>query len=130
MELCDSLGLPVEQFNITYEDWQDADELFATTTDGGIVPIIRINQRVFSNDAAGEVSLALQNHYWKWHLDSSIVNQSSAKEVACFETGTVDSVFDQFRKLISEAFFNWLVAFPLNDKLPRVKWKASLIQAE
>lgn len=72
MELCEHQQLSVEQTDITLQELLDADELFATTTGGGIVPITKVNQHTFSNDAAGEITLALQETYWQWHSDESM----------------------------------------------------------
>jgi len=70
MELCDHHHLSVEEANITLEELLNADELFATTTSGGIVPITRVNQNIFSNDTGGETTLTLQESYWNLHKNS------------------------------------------------------------
>ena len=72
LELCAHLGFDVTEKNISMSELLDADELFATTTGGGIIPITRINEHTFSNNAPGEVSLTLQATYWEWHKDTSM----------------------------------------------------------
>lgn len=72
MELCDHHGIPVTARDISLDEFLSADELFATTTGGGIVPITAVNNRVFSNNAAGEQTLLLQETYWQWHRDTSM----------------------------------------------------------
>lgn len=72
LELCAHLGFQVIEKDITLSELLDADEVFATTTGGGLIPITRINQKIYSNDAPGEVSLALQATYWEWHQDTSM----------------------------------------------------------
>ena len=72
MEICAHHKLEVAEKNISVEELLEADEVFATTTGGGIVPITRINDRSFSNDVPGEQTLALQTTYWQWHKDSSM----------------------------------------------------------
>jgi len=72
MELCTHQKLSIEESTITLDELLDADELFATTTGGGIVPIIRVNQRSFSNSVPGELTMALQQGYWQWHRNSSM----------------------------------------------------------
>ena len=72
MELCKDQHIFVEETNISLEQFLSADELFATTTGGGIVPITRANQNVFSNDVGGEVTLVLQESYWRWHKESEM----------------------------------------------------------
>ena len=72
MELCAKHNVSVEETDITLQKLLDADELFATTTGGGIVPITRVNQHTFSNDVAGELTLSLKDTYWQWHNDGSM----------------------------------------------------------
>ena len=67
MELCGEFGLEVVEKDISMEELFTADEVFATTTGGGIIPITQINERSFSNDRPGEHTLALQSRYWEWH---------------------------------------------------------------
>jgi len=42
------------------------------TTGGGLVPIVCVNQHRYSNDAPGELTLALQATYWEWHNDNTM----------------------------------------------------------
>lgn len=72
IELCVHHGLVVSERDITLEALLDADEVFATTTGGGLVPVTRINQRSYSNDTPGELTMALQATYWEWHKDSTM----------------------------------------------------------
>ena len=48
------------------EELLDADEVFLTTSSGGLVPVARVDERVFSNDAPGETSLRLREVYRDW----------------------------------------------------------------
>lgn len=73
MEICAGLSIPVEEAHIPVAAFMEADEVFATTTGGGIVPIAAINDRVFSNGAPGEISRRLASEYWKWHDDPAMV---------------------------------------------------------
>ena len=72
MELCNHHHLPVVEKNISLDEFLDADEIFATTTGGGIVPVTRVNQHTFSNNAVGETTQVLQNTYWQWHNNESM----------------------------------------------------------
>lgn len=67
MEICKRHSVPVSETDISLDDLYDADEVFATTTGGGLVSITRINQHTFSNDKPGEMCSLLQNTYWQWH---------------------------------------------------------------
>lgn len=67
IEVCAELGLPTEIRPIAVDEFLEADEAFATTSGGGIMPITRIDDRVFSNDAPGPVTHAIKDAYWAWH---------------------------------------------------------------
>ncbi len=72
IEICLHHGISVEQSDIDLAALMDADEIFATTTGGGIIPVTRINEHLFSNDVAGELTSNLKDTYWQWHADSSM----------------------------------------------------------
>ncbi|OED44746.1 branched-chain amino acid--2-keto-4-methylthiobutyrate aminotransferase [Chromatiales bacterium (ex Bugula neritina AB1)] len=72
IELCHHEEIAVVEEDISLQSLMEADEVFATTTGGGIIPVSRINQRIFSNDGAGEISRILQERYWQWHSDPSM----------------------------------------------------------
>ncbi|MEM7301015.1 MAG: aminotransferase class IV [Pseudomonadota bacterium] len=67
MEIAESIQLNVEAANFDVEDLLEADEVFVTTTGGGIVPVTRINDRIFSNGAPGNITREISETYWKWH---------------------------------------------------------------
>jgi branched-chain amino acid aminotransferase len=46
---------------------EEADEVFAATTAGGVMPVSRIGKRILGNDRPGPVSLALKQAYWQRH---------------------------------------------------------------
>lgn len=68
-DLCDSLGVPWEVRAITADELRDADEIFTSTTAGGVMPASRIDGRILSNDRPGPVSARLKETYWQWHRD-------------------------------------------------------------
>ncbi len=72
LEICQQHGIAVSVKDLSMTELLDADEVFATTTGGGIVPITRVNQRSYSNDAPGETTLALQATYWQWHQNGAM----------------------------------------------------------
>ena len=69
LEIAETLGLNTEVREISFEEFLDADEAFATTSGGGIVPITKVNNRTFSNGVPGEVTQLLAGIYWDWHND-------------------------------------------------------------
>lgn len=72
IEICEHHSLTVRLADISLDQLLGADEVFATTTGGGIVPVTDVNQHSFSNGAAGEISRLLNDTYWTWHNDSAM----------------------------------------------------------
>lgn len=67
IEICRELGLPVHAGPMTRDDLYDADEIFTSTTAGGVMPVARIDGRILSNDRPGPVSRRIRETYWAWH---------------------------------------------------------------
>lgn len=68
-DLCDELGIPWQIRAITADELRDADEVFTSTTAGGVMPASRIDGTILSNDRPGPVSARLKDAYWQWHRD-------------------------------------------------------------
>ncbi|WP_138470618.1 aminotransferase class IV [Poseidonocella sp. HB161398] len=71
-ELCAELGIPVEIRPLPVAEFRDADEIFAATTAGGIMPASRIDGRIMNNDRPGPLSMRLHDRFWQkraegWH---------------------------------------------------------------
>ncbi len=67
IDICHELGLAVSVAPMTREDLYEADEIFTSTTAGGVMPAARIDGRILSNDRPGPVSRRLRETYWRWH---------------------------------------------------------------
>ena len=48
---------------------QSANELFATSTAGGIMPITKINGKEVGNGSIGNITRKLSKIYWEKHTD-------------------------------------------------------------
>ena len=72
MEICAHHKIEAETADISLDEMLEADEVFATTTGGGPVPVTRINERVYSNDAVGELTSLFSQTYWEWHNDPAM----------------------------------------------------------
>ena len=68
-DLCDALGISWEIRAITADELRDADEIFTSTTAGGVMPASRIDGRILSNDRPGPISARLKDTYWQWHRE-------------------------------------------------------------
>ena len=66
-ELCDALDIPFELTQLSAQALRDADEVFLSSTAGGIMPISRVDQRILSNDRPGELTTQLRDLYWSRH---------------------------------------------------------------
>ncbi|SNB71996.1 branched-chain amino acid aminotransferase [Arboricoccus pini] len=71
-ELCQELGIPHDIRPISKAELEDADEIFMSTTAGGIMPVSRLGTRILGNDRPGPISATLRETFWKkreqgWH---------------------------------------------------------------
>jgi branched-chain amino acid aminotransferase len=69
LELCEQAGITAAIAPITRAELEDADEVFAATTAGGVMPVSRVGGRILGNDRPGPVSLRLKRAYWQAHAD-------------------------------------------------------------
>jgi branched-chain amino acid aminotransferase len=67
LELCETMGIEASVAPIPRAVLEDADEVFAATTAGGVMPVARVSGRILGNDRPGPVSMALKQAYWKRH---------------------------------------------------------------
>jgi branched-chain amino acid aminotransferase len=67
LELCAELEIPAEVAPVPRALLEDADEVFAATTAGGVMPVARLNERIIGNDRPGPVSVRLKELYWRKH---------------------------------------------------------------
>ena len=66
LELCAELDLVTEVRPIALSEFMESDEVFTATTGGGVAPVTRVNDRVFSNDAPGPVTKRISGTYLSW----------------------------------------------------------------
>jgi len=69
LDLCSELGIPCEVRPLTADELREADEVFTSTTAGGVMPASRIDGRIKGNDRPGPVSMRLKESYWQFHKD-------------------------------------------------------------
>ncbi|MBW2611059.1 MAG: aminotransferase class IV [Deltaproteobacteria bacterium] len=69
IEIATDHGYEVIQHNLAADDARTADEVFATSTAGGIMPITKIDGRTISSGIPGSVTQELQKRYWRLHED-------------------------------------------------------------
>ena len=66
LEMADHLGINTSIRALGVEELLEADEVFISSSGGGVIPIIRVNETIFGNGASGPVSIQLNETYWTW----------------------------------------------------------------
>ncbi|KUF09111.1 aminotransferase class IV [Pseudoponticoccus marisrubri] len=66
LEICAELGLATEIRPLPLEEFMAADEVFLSSSGGGVLPITRVDDRIFGNGVAGPVARQLHARYWDW----------------------------------------------------------------
>jgi len=69
IELCDKLGLPCEVRALSPEELRNADEVFITSTAGGVMGVTRLDGRILGNDRPGPVTSRLFDAYWRFRRE-------------------------------------------------------------
>lgn len=82
-EICEQLGIPHEIRKVSAEEARNADEIFLSTTAGGVMPASRIDGRIMGNDRPGPVSTRIKDTFWAmraegWH--ATPVNYAAATD--------------------------------------------------
>ncbi|GJL83709.1 MAG: branched-chain amino acid transferase [marine bacterium B5-7] len=81
IELAGELGLTMEQRAVTVDETLGADEIFATSTAGGIMPITKIDNLPVSDGVMGDITKRLLDAYWDRHVDPQF--SISVAEILC-----------------------------------------------
>ena len=66
LEMAEHLGINTSIRSLSVEELLEADEVFLSSSGGGVIPIIRVNETIFGNGASGPISVQLNETYWKW----------------------------------------------------------------
>jgi branched-chain amino acid aminotransferase len=71
-EICDDEGIRFELRRVEPEELLAADEVLATTTAGGVMPVVALDSHPVGDGRPGGVTRLLQQHYWGrrsegWH---------------------------------------------------------------
>ena len=63
MDIAEKLGVPYREANISPFELMNADEVFFSTTGGGIIPVIEIDKREISNGRPGPITESVRQEY-------------------------------------------------------------------
>ena len=69
IELATGQGLPLEAREVHSEEMRRADEVFLTSTAGGIIPVTEVDGARVGEGIPGPVTLRLREAYWRLHED-------------------------------------------------------------
>jgi branched-chain amino acid aminotransferase len=75
IELAAIYGYEVIQADVSPDSVRKADEVFATSTAGGIMPITKIDSQTMGSGDIGPVTQKLQKGYWTLHEDRRYASQ-------------------------------------------------------
>ena len=70
IELASAKGYEIVQGDLSEVQALSADEVFATSTAGGVMPITQINSQIIGSGSIGPITQNLQNDYWLLHDDA------------------------------------------------------------
>ena len=65
LEMAEHLGINTSVRSLSVEELLEADEVFLSSSGGGVIPIIRVNETIFGNGASGPISVQLNETYWE-----------------------------------------------------------------
>lgn len=69
IEMAAALGLPLQARPVTADELRGADEVFLSTSGGGVLPVRQVDDRTIGNGAPGAITARLVETYWAWHAD-------------------------------------------------------------
>jgi branched-subunit amino acid aminotransferase/4-amino-4-deoxychorismate lyase len=67
MEIAAELGIAMAARPISAAEFQGADEIFLTSTAGGVMPVTRLDGRRIGDGRPGPVTRRIWQTYWRWH---------------------------------------------------------------
>ncbi len=66
IEMARASGFLVEQRRLPLDEFWAAEEVFLSTSGGGVIPVAKVDDHHFSNGAAGPVARDLRKRYFDW----------------------------------------------------------------
>jgi len=69
IEIAQSLGLTLQTRAVPADELRAADEVFISTSGGGVLPVTRVDGRAIGDAMPGPITRRLVQTYWNWHAD-------------------------------------------------------------
>ena len=70
MDLCQELALSCSAKALSPQELTNADEVFITSTAGGVMPVTKVNQNNIGDGLVGPICKRIQQAYWDKHTDN------------------------------------------------------------
>lgn len=91
IELCRGMGMPCEERTVPLAELREADEIFLSSTSGGVMPVSRLDGLRLCNDRPGPVSERIRAAYWQkrlegWHIDPIDYDATISSDAALMES--------------------------------------------
>ena len=68
-DICADLDIRCHAWDVSVEALKSADEVFVTSTAGGIIPATSIDNQAIGAGTVGPLSTRIAKHYWALHFD-------------------------------------------------------------
>jgi branched-chain amino acid aminotransferase len=69
IELADEHSVPIQERSVPAESLRRADEVFISSTAGGVIPVTTVDGEAVGDGEPGPVTLRLRDAYWNLHED-------------------------------------------------------------
>ncbi|MFK4529231.1 branched-chain amino acid aminotransferase [Bradyrhizobium japonicum] len=69
LDLCGEKLIEVGQASLSVRELLEADEVFITSTAGGIMPVTKVDERAIADGKVGAITKMLKEAYWLKHVD-------------------------------------------------------------
>ena len=69
IEIAQSLGIAVQARALPADELRGADEVFISTSGGGVLPVTVVDSSPIGNGSPGPITGRLVKTYWDWHTD-------------------------------------------------------------
>ena len=69
IEMARAMGLETQLRALPADELREADEVFISTSGGGVLPVTRVDKRLVGDGRPGPITQRLVQTYWAWHAD-------------------------------------------------------------
>jgi branched-chain amino acid aminotransferase len=69
IQMCEKLGVKCEVRTVPLAELRNADEVFISSTAGGVMGVTRLDERILGNGRPGPVTERLHDAYWQFRRD-------------------------------------------------------------